>query len=199
MSLNSSRPLTLSSIRGKLVDNLWVPPICRDIGALTTINYHELSAGIHRPHVEYYCITITTKEALHVQVQPRTQLREANGVWDPHTRMITLADDLAPAHELKTLLHEWAHSVGIPDTTTAHTRDVAAEELIAETTAFVLAARLGLDTTAYSLPYVGHWAHGQLEALRAVTAAISQRVQILWHALDAAAMQHEALAALITV
>lgn len=133
-----------------------------------------------------------------VQVRPRAQLHDANGVWDPHTQTITLADDLAPAHQLKTLLHEWAHSVAIPDPTTAVTRDVAAEELIAETTALVIASRLGLDTTAYSLPYVGHWAHGQPEALRAVTTAISQRVQILWHALEAAALRHEALAALIT-
>jgi len=62
-------------------------------------------------------------------------------------------------------------------------RDVAPEEVIAETTAFVVAARLGFDTTAYSLPYVGHWAQGQPERLRAVTQEIARRVRVLLTAL----------------
>ncbi|PSR35783.1 MAG: hypothetical protein C7B44_12430 [Sulfobacillus thermosulfidooxidans] len=143
-------------------------------------------------------LLITHVIGVPVQFQSRAQLHDAHGQWDPSTQTITVADDLAPAHQLKTLLHEWAHSVAIPDPATARTRDIAAEELIAETTALVIASRLGLDTTAYSLPYVGHWAHGQPEALRTVTTAISQRVQLLWNALEAAASQHDALAALIT-
>lgn len=60
---------------------------------------------------------------------------------------------------------------------------VAPEEVIAETTAFVLAAQFGMDTTAYSLPYVGHWAQGQPEAVRAVTQEIARRVRVLLTAL----------------
>ncbi|TFE71394.1 ArdC-like ssDNA-binding domain-containing protein, partial [Methylacidiphilum caldifontis] len=113
----------------------------------------------------------------------RATLRDANGVWDPATRTITLADDLAPAQRLKTLLHEWAHSIGVPDAAVARQRDVAEEEIIAETTAFVVATRLGLDTSAYSLPYVGHWARGKPEAVRSVAAAVTERVRVLLAAL----------------
>lgn len=113
----------------------------------------------------------------------RVTLREANGVWDPTTRTITLADDLAPAQRLKTLLHEWAHSLGVPDAAAARQRDVAEEEIIAETTAFVVATRLGLDTTAYSLPYIGHWARGQPETVRSVALAVTERVRVLLAAL----------------
>jgi hypothetical protein len=56
---------------------------------------------------------------------PRAALHNANGVWDPQTRTMTLADDLAPAQRLKTLLHEWAHSIGVPDAAAAQQRDVA--------------------------------------------------------------------------
>jgi antirestriction protein ArdC len=118
-----------------------------------------------------------------VRFASRAALQNANGVWDPQDGTITLADDLAPAQRLKTLLHEWAHSVGVPDAAAARQRDVAHEELIAETTAFVLAARLGLDTTAYSLPYVGHWARGNPGAVRAVAAAVTERVRVLLSAL----------------
>jgi len=115
----------------------------------------------------------------------RKALQNANGLWNPNARTITLADDLAPTQRLKTLLHEWAHSVGVPDRMAALLRDTAAEEVIAETTAFVVAARLGFDTTAYSLPYVGHWAQGQPERLRAVTQEIVRRVRVLLTAIEA--------------
>ena len=65
---------------------------------------------------------------------------------------------------------------------------------MAETTAFVLAGRLGLDTGAYSLPYVGHWAQGDPQKVLALAQAVSGRVQSLSTVLEQVAQKDPVLA-----
>jgi antirestriction protein ArdC len=87
----------------------------------------------------------------------------ANGELVPSTHQVRVHPDLGPLAALKTLLHERAHlSLG-------HTEDMAAYrshrgqfEVEAESTAFVIAGSWGLDTSAYSVGYVTHWAEGDL-------------------------------------
>jgi hypothetical protein len=58
---------------------------------------------------------------------------------------------------LKTLVHETAHAIlhGSGD----H-HDTPTKEVEAESVAFIVSHVLGLDTSAYSFPYVAHWADG---------------------------------------
>ena len=137
---------------------------------------------------------ITTAVPVPVQFAPAVQLGGANGVWNPSQQTITVASDRQPDQQFKTLLHEWSHSVGVPDVTAALDRHQGSEEIIAETTAFVLAQRMGLDTSAYSLPYVGHWAQGDPQKVLALTQSVSQRVQSLSTALEQAAQKDPAIA-----
>lgn len=137
---------------------------------------------------------ITTAIPVPVQFAPAVQLGGANGVWNPAQQTITVAADRQPDQQVKTLLHEWSHSVGVPDVTAALDRHQGSEEIIAETTAFVLAQRMGLDTSAYSLPYVGHWAQGDPQKVLALTQSVSQRVQSLSTALEQAAQKDPAIA-----
>ena len=137
---------------------------------------------------------LTTVVPVPVQFAPAAQLNGANGVWSPAQQTITLAQDRSPDHQLKTLLHEWAHSVGVPDVAAARNRHTGSEEIVAETTAFVLAGRLGLDTSQYSLPYVGHWAQGDPQKVLALTQAVSGRVQTMSTALEHAAQKDPVLA-----
>ncbi|NMP24352.1 ArdC-like ssDNA-binding domain-containing protein [Sulfobacillus harzensis] len=118
----------------------------------------------------------------------------ANGVWSPANQTITVAADRAPDQQVKTLLHEWAHAVGVPDVAAAVDRHRGAEEITAETTAYVLAQRLGMDTSQYSIPYVGHWAAGDPAKVLALTQAVSQRVQTMSTTLEQAAQHDPALA-----
>ena len=129
---------------------------------------------------------ITTAVPVPVQFAPAVQLGGANGVWNPSQQTITVASDRQPDQQFKTLLHEWSHSVGVPDVTAALDRHTGSEEIVAETTAFVLAGRMGLDTGDYSLPYVGHWAQGDPQKVLALTQSVSQRVQSLSTALEQA-------------
>ena len=137
---------------------------------------------------------ITTAVPVPVQFAPAVQLGGANGVWNPAQQTITIAQDRSPDQQFKTLLHEWSHSVGVPDVTAALDRHTGSEEIIAETTAFVLAGRMGLDTGAYSLPYVGHWAQGDPQKVLALTQSVSQRVQSLSTVLEQAAQKDPAIA-----
>ena len=137
---------------------------------------------------------ITTAVPVPVQFAPAVQLGGANGVWNPSQQTITIAQDRRPDQQFKTLLHEWSHSVGVPDVTAALDRHTGSEEIIAETTAFILAGRMGLDTGAYSLPYVGHWAQGDPQKVLALTQSVSQRVQSLSTVLEQAVQNDPAMA-----
>lgn len=118
----------------------------------------------------------------------------ANGVWSPANHTITVASDRSPDQQVKTLLHEWSHAVGVPDVTAALNRHHGAEEITAETTAFVLAQRMGIDTSQYSIPYVGHWAGGDPKKVLALAQSVSHRVQSMSSTLEQAAHRDSVIA-----
>lgn len=117
-----------------------------------------------------------------------------HGYWSPAEHRIVVAADRAPDQQVKTLLHEWSHSLGVPDAQAAAERHRGSEEIVAETTAYVLAQRLGLDTEAYSLQYVGAWSHGDPKPVIAATQDIAARVRTMSQALDQAAARDPVIA-----
>lgn len=100
------------------------------------------------------------------------------------TRRIVIADTLEPAQAAKTALHEAAHAI-------LHAEESAAEyvehrgvkETEAESVAYVLAAMLGLDTSAYSVGYVAGWAKADVEVIRSTAANVLRAVATLSAAL----------------
>lgn len=97
--------------------------------------------------------------------------QQANG-WFHLTshQIVVVTGETPPGQQLKTLLHEVAHAILHGDGE-HHARPVA--EVEAESTAFVVAHALGMDTAAYSLPYVATWALAgdETEPTKAVAAA----------------------------
>jgi antirestriction protein ArdC len=104
------------------------------------------------------------------------------GMWQPALDgQITISDAAAPNMQLKTLLHEWAHSVGIPAGTTIPL-DAAAraeEEVIAETTAYIVGHTIGLNTISYSQSYVAGWSGRSPDTVRRALGAIHHRVRVM--------------------
>lgn len=87
----------------------------------------------------------------------------ANGRTDPAARTVHVRADMDPAARVKTLLHETGHALLHATAATDPAgrlvcRGVA--EVEAESVAFVVAAAHGMDTSAYTLPYVATWADG---------------------------------------
>lgn len=100
----------------------------------------------------------------------------AAGWYDLRTHaVVVITDETPPAQQLKTLLHEVAHAVLHGD---GEHHATPTAEVEAESTAFVVAHALGLDTAAYSLPYVATWAlAGNEEQPTKAVAQVGERVR----------------------
>jgi len=102
----------------------------------------------------------------------RNRLDGANGAFYHADGHIELADDLEPAHAVKTLVHEWAH--GLLHHKQREVTDRRVKELEAESTAFVVCHALGLDTSSYSLGYIAVY---EGEKTRETLRASGERIQ----------------------
>ena len=94
-----------------------------------------------------------------------------NGDCTFDLRRIRIESGNAPAQRVKTLAHEIAHALLHEGN---HDRPLA--ELEAESTAYVVCQRLGVDSGAYSFGYVAAWAGGGEEATSGIKASC-ERIQ----------------------
>lgn len=121
---------------------------------------------------------------------------EAYGVWKPAEGTITIRATAPPDHQFKTLLHEWSHSLGVATVADAASMHRGVEEVVAETTAFVVAGSLGLDTTTYSKGYVAGWAQADPKVVAQATHEIGKRVHAIIQSIEKAAEKDPELKAL---
>lgn len=80
----------------------------------------------------------------------------AKGSFNLATKVITVRADLKYQQKLKSLLHELSHAIDFdmhPDMDIPRNK----RELIAESCAFVVCLRLGIDTSSYSFSYLKSW------------------------------------------
>ena len=100
-------------------------------------------------------------ERLHSVISTEHTVKEvigtsSKGSYNLDTGTICVRSDLEYLQKIKTLLHEYAHAVDFslyPGNGIKRNR----RELIAESVAFVVAMRLGLDTSSYSMSYIKSW------------------------------------------
>lgn len=100
-------------------------------------------------------------ERLHSVISTEHTVKEvigtaSKGSYNLDTGTICVRSDLEYLQKIKTLLHEYAHAVDFslyPGNEIKRNR----RELIAESVAFVVAMRLGLDTSSYSMSYIKSW------------------------------------------
>ncbi|MCW2750386.1 MAG: uncharacterized protein JWR83_1496 [Aeromicrobium sp.] len=95
--------------------------------------------------------------------------RASGATWNGQTsftsREVRVHDDLDPPQRLKTLLHEWAHAtMGHENRVSESSRHIA--EVEAESVAYLLCDRVGVDSQQYTVPYVSGWA-GSVEVVKA--------------------------------
>ena len=93
----------------------------------------------------------------------------AKGYYNSATDCIVIKSGMSDAQTLKTAFHETAHKLlhdpNLAITTVKSPRNE--KEIQAESVAFMVAERLGLDTSEYSFPYIASWSDGkELEQLR---------------------------------
>ena len=80
----------------------------------------------------------------------------SKGSFNLETKVISIREDLEYLQKIKTLLHEYAHLLDFkmhPEDDISRNR----RELIAESVAFIVSLRLGLDTSRNSMSYIKSW------------------------------------------
>lgn len=113
-----------------------------------------------------------------LRVEHEGMIGGANGVTDYRARTVAVRSNMDAAAQVKTLAHELAHvrlhGPGNPDAT-GH-RGVG--EVEAESVALMVGAAHGMDTSAYTIPYVSGWA-GTVEGMEPaeVVQATGERVR----------------------
>jgi len=104
----------------------------------------------------------------------------AGGWCDLNARRIVVDADVAPNAQLRTLVHEAAHALGVDYQ--QYSREQA--EVLADTICFVTCSSVGLAVDGESIPYVAGWGEdGALEALREFAATIDTLARRLEDAL----------------
>lgn len=80
----------------------------------------------------------------------------SKGSYNLETGVICVRSDVEYLQKIKTILHEYAHSI---DFAMHPGQDISRNrrELVAESVAFVVSLRLGLDTSRYSMGYIKSW------------------------------------------
>jgi hypothetical protein len=109
----------------------------------------------------------------------------ANGRTDWLARTVTVRPDLEPAQRTKTLAHELAH-VRLHDPTNdqAQRSSRSRMEVEAESVAYLVCAHTGIDATQYTLPYVAHWADGDVELVQSTAERVIDTARVITDTLE---------------
>lgn len=113
-------------------------------------------------------VTYAKSLGVTVTLVPHEKLGRANGVArfsvkEQRPFAIEVSEALDDAARVKTLVHECAHATMHGGNQHA---DTFIKEIEAESVAYIVSARYGLDTSEYSFNYVGGWAAYDAEKVR---------------------------------
>ncbi|WP_338343763.1 ArdC-like ssDNA-binding domain-containing protein [Fructobacillus evanidus] len=107
---------------------------------------------------------------------------EANGYFNAAQNIIVLKKGLSQNQTVHTLLHEVVHSrLHQNETVEFGSQTYQRDEFVAESVAFILAEKLGIDTKEYSFGYLDSWTQDdpKLEKLTDVFQQISEEAKTL--------------------
>lgn len=116
----------------------------------------------------------------------------ANGYYDLQKREICVDSSLPQLQQIKTSIHEIAHSL-LHDRVTGEDPLATQREMevSAESVAFVVCSYLGLDTSDYSFGYVGGWSAGkELKELQEKMEVIRKAANTIISGIEAELMEN---------
>jgi hypothetical protein len=109
---------------------------------------------------------------------------DVNGFFSIAERKIAIKSGLSEAQTLKTLVHEIAHAM-LHSAGAGREKDRSTKEVEAESVAFVVCNRFGLETDEYSFGYIAGWSSGKdvpelsrsLETIQKISAEIIGKIE----------------------
>lgn len=111
----------------------------------------------------------------------------AKGYYSITENRIVINEGMSDLQTLKTLFHEAAHSILHNPELNLSTLTVSRneKEVQAESTAFIIASRYGIDTSEYSFPYIASWAEKhELTELRQYLSDIQSTAKKICDSID---------------
>jgi len=102
----------------------------------------------------------------------RRPLKGSGDGWcDSEQHLIAVNGDLAANAQVRVLVHEIAHALGLGYRDYGRRR----AEVLVDTVTFIVCGAVGLDTSGSSVPYVAGWGEsGELDAIRAYAETIDE-------------------------
>ena len=119
---------------------------------------HRLEGAVDKDLIE------ASRRVIPVPIRYEAMTSEMNGYYHFSDKYIAVRNDIAPKQQLKTILHEWAHCrLHDPDTGSEREEmpDQRKREVEAESIAYVVCQKLGIDTSDYSFGYIAGWSEGK--------------------------------------
>lgn len=111
----------------------------------------------------------------------------ANGYTDAAAKVVRVRADVDDAQAVKTLTHELAHiALDHVADYQEYLRHRGLMETEAESVAYIVLGALGLDTSAYSVPYVAGWSSGKPELLAETAARVTRMADQILRAVEQA-------------
>ena len=145
----------------------------------------DLDEDIEEEHVEAVISAVRSVTGLPVDVEEISG--GAKGYYSHSEQRIVIQAGLSGAQAVKTAIHECAHALLHDPDKNLPTADTTRsdKEVQAESVAYIVASRYGLDTSEYSFPYIASWSHGkQLEQLNRFLNEIQGTARIICDAID---------------
>ena len=145
----------------------------------------DLDEDIEEEHVEAVISAVRSVTGLPVDVEDISG--GAKGYYSHSEQRIVIQAGLSGAQAVKTAIHECAHALLHDPDKNLPTADTTRsdKEVQAESVAYIVASRYGLDTSEYSFPYIASWSHGkQLEQLNRFLNEIQGTARIICDAID---------------
>lgn len=151
---------------GKVFDRSQVDPIPGEAKPLAPPPTEPVEGDSHAwaiPLLEAF-----TRETLGFEIKRLSLPQGQDGFCDSTSRVIGLRDRLPPNAEVRVLVHEDAHAEGIRSSVFGRGR----AEAIVDCAAYMVCARIGLDVSASSVPYVAAWAKDDIDVIERDAKAI---------------------------
>lgn len=146
---------------------------------------HELNEAVEDEQVE--AVINAVHDITGIPVNFDDIKSGAKGYYSYGEQRIVIQENLSGAQAIKTAIHECAHALlHDPDKKlqTANTSR-SDKEVQAESVAYIVASRFGIDTSDYSFPYIASWSQGkQLEQLNRFLNEIQETARTICDAID---------------
>lgn len=139
----SFRPVTVFDI--KQTDGKELPEICNELQG-NSINSESIIKAI--------------KQISDVPIIEKDIISGAKGYYSRSEGIIAIQQCMSLDQTSKTLIHEYAHSQ-LHNTDAGAALDRATKEVQAESVAFIVSERFGVDTSNYSFDYLANWSSGK--------------------------------------